>query len=325
MKFIVFTVIVVAIYLAGAFLFNTLTFLFSYYESQSTRRSPGRWKPEWPQANGRWLITALKEFPITAIDLIWLPFGFFNRDAHNNMYRSNEKPPVVFVHGWSQNRVTFAWIICKFKNRLAGRRLYTLNMPTTRKTLAELADHLAKRIDEALGQTGQRKAVIVGHSLGGLVTREYAIQYGTEKLEAIITLATPYSGSTLSFPNLAFVGGPIMHEMEPGSLTLARLSAQKLEGVPTFCVGSVHDNFVLPFDSSFLPGAEEIVLDGVGHNGLLFDKRVLDIIENSIEKAAEMKAATVVEVEPPKKKSSRKKAAQIEAGPEVTEKPDDKA
>jgi len=306
----------------GSVYFQRSHFSFSYYESQSTRREAGRWKPEWPQANGGWLSAMLKEFPITAIDLIWLPFGFLNRDSANNRYRGNSKPPVIFVHGWSQNRITFAWIIGKLRNRLAGRQLYTLNMPTTSKTLPELADYLAKRMDEALRQTGQSKAAIVGHSLGGLVTREYAARYGSGKIEAVITLATPHAGSKLSFPALAPVGGPVMHEMEPGSETLKRLAKEKIEGVRFVCVGSVHDNFVLPFDSSFLPGAEEIVIDGVGHNGLLFDTRVLDIIENTLDNiSVETEDEKISEQnKEPEKKSRSKKTRANKADSENVEK-----
>ena len=76
----------------------------------------------------------------------------------------------------------------------------------------------ATRIDDVLAQTGADKLVLVGHSMGGLVCRDYLAIHGGDKVDRLITLATPHQGSQLAALGL----GANAREMEPGSGWLQR-------------------------------------------------------------------------------------------------------
>ncbi|MFA9496782.1 MAG: alpha/beta fold hydrolase, partial [Candidatus Bathyarchaeota archaeon] len=60
-------------------------------------------------------------------------------------------------------------------------------------------------IDKALASTGQKKAVLVAHSMGGLVARAYMDQKHTEKVDSFITMGTPHLGAVK--PYYAFLSG----------------------------------------------------------------------------------------------------------------------
>ncbi len=59
---------------------------------------------------------------------------------------------------------------------------------------------LKDRIDEILLQTGADKVDIVAHSMGGLLSKYYIMNYGQDKVDKFIDIATPHLGapSTLS-------------------------------------------------------------------------------------------------------------------------------
>jgi pimeloyl-ACP methyl ester carboxylesterase len=64
-----------------------------------------------------------------------------------------------------------------------------------RKDLTPTADMLDEVINSALAASGKDKVVLIAHSMGGLVARNYLINKGTSKVDQVITIGTPYLGS----------------------------------------------------------------------------------------------------------------------------------
>jgi pimeloyl-ACP methyl ester carboxylesterase len=64
-----------------------------------------------------------------------------------------------------------------------------------RKDLGPTAADLDAAINQALAASGQSKAVIVAHSMGALVARNYVLRFGVSKLDQVITLGAPYLGA----------------------------------------------------------------------------------------------------------------------------------
>ena len=54
---------------------------------------------------------------------------------------------------------------------------------------------LDQKIDAVLRATGKDKVVIVAHSMGGMLAREYLLRHGASKIDQVITFGTPYLGS----------------------------------------------------------------------------------------------------------------------------------
>jgi pimeloyl-ACP methyl ester carboxylesterase len=61
---------------------------------------------------------------------------------------------------------------------------------------------LATLVDEALEQTGAKHVVIVAHSMGGLVSEQYVVESGGEKVTRVLTVGTPYWGAPKSMISL---------------------------------------------------------------------------------------------------------------------------
>lgn len=64
-----------------------------------------------------------------------------------------------------------------------------------RKDVTATAGALDDVINEALRRSGEDQVVIIAHSLGGIVARSYLSQYGTSKVDQVISMGTPYLGS----------------------------------------------------------------------------------------------------------------------------------
>lgn len=64
-----------------------------------------------------------------------------------------------------------------------------------RKSCTDIAENLNEQIEYVLENDLFDKVDIVAHSMGGLVTSCYSEKYGTEKINKVITLGTPYEGA----------------------------------------------------------------------------------------------------------------------------------
>jgi pimeloyl-ACP methyl ester carboxylesterase len=58
----------------------------------------------------------------------------------------------------------------------------------------ESSERLDRVIDEALKNSGQKKVILLAHSLGGLVSRDYILRKGSGKVAALIAVGTPWLG-----------------------------------------------------------------------------------------------------------------------------------
>ena len=185
--------------------------------------------------------------------------------------------PVILVHGWACNRGAWYWL----RDRLVrgGYCVATLNLEPVLGSIDNYVDQIRHRVEEVLTATGARQAVLVAHSMGGLVCRRYLARHGAARVAGLVTLDTPHHGSMLA----ALGPGANAAQMRPGSQWLTRLNAVAL---PSACavtvIHSVHDNFVAPQAGQILDGAENVALRGIGHLSLLFSREVGDLIANRL-------------------------------------------
>lgn len=213
-----------------------------------------------------WLATRLMvgEFIAICLIVVTYPFGWINRSETSDVERSG--PPIICLHGLFHNRA--AWIWFKFRLRRSGLTdIYTLNLPSW-KDVETLTERVAKLVDELRHQRGIEKVILVGHSMGGIIARNYIqIRGGAEKVERCVLLGAPNAGSKL----VPFVFTELGKNLMPGSPFLSNLNAQPFpKTVRMSNIYSRHDNMVLPFDSARLDGQSNTELSAVGHCALLF-------------------------------------------------------
>jgi triacylglycerol lipase len=142
----------------------------------------------------------------------------------------------------------------------------------------ELAERLAALVAELPAST---RLHLVGHSLGGVVARFYAQESADGRVAQTISMGSPFAG--ISFASHA-PGLRAAHDLAPGSAILRkiRLAASASAHVPHLSIIAARDAFTRAPVSHALPGGEVIVLEGRGHNALLFDEEVAQIVERRI-------------------------------------------
>ena len=153
------------------------------------------------------------------------------------------------------------------------------------KGYGQLVFQVASMVDKALLESDSKKAILVGHSAGGIVCRVYVggvppyggRRYsGYRRVSHLITLGSPHivpDGKALAplkrvndlFPGALHEGIDYLSvagaAVDGASSARARKSYERL--VPD---GRVPGDGVVPVDAALLPGSEHLVLDDVHHN-----------------------------------------------------------
>jgi len=151
----------------------------------------------------------------------------------------------------------------------------------------QLVFEVASTVDRALLESGAKKAVLVGHSAGGLACRVYiggdppygGRRYsGHRRVESLITLGTPHAVADNDrlapiirinelFPGALHEGAGLRYLSVAGSAEDGATSHRTRKRYERFVEdGRVAGDGVVPVDSAMLPGSEGMVVDGVYHN-----------------------------------------------------------
>lgn len=73
-----------------------------------------------------------------------------------------------------------------------------------RQDLSRTADQLGAEVDRVLARTNTDKVVLISHSMGGLIARDYVVRGGAAKVEATISMATPWLGAPMAYRALEY-------------------------------------------------------------------------------------------------------------------------
>lgn len=200
-------------------------------------------------------------------------------------FRFKEKPvadagatPVLLLHGLFHNRACWLWV--RFRLRRKGfKALYAINLPPW-CDVESLTERVAKKVDELRHATGIDKVHLVGHSMGGMIARNYIqLRGGERKVEACVLLSSPNGGSKLA----PFALTPLGKLLLPGSEFLQRLAAAPLPaGVRLSAIVNRHDNMILPFENARLEGIRNVELSGLGHASVLYRSRAVEAIVEAL-------------------------------------------
>jgi triacylglycerol lipase len=182
------------------------------------------------------------------------------------------KPPVLFVHGYACNRGFWWWLLRKL--RWHGIRAAAVSLEPPHGGLDGMAEQLHRDIEAFAQETGPEPLVLVTHSMGGLVARAYLKRYGPARIAKLITLACPHHGTRLAWAGL----GQNARELRPRSKWLAALAEGEAPSVPLLNVFSAGDNFVAPQTSARIEGCREVVLEQLGHLSFAFSPSVLKLL-----------------------------------------------
>lgn len=185
--------------------------------------------------------------------------------------------PVLLVHGLVDNRSIFA-VMRRGLRRRGFTDVCSWNYSPLSSDIARCAADLGAHIERVCEQTGHEHVHVVGHSLGGLISR-YLVQRlgGDRRIDSLITLGTPHQGSLLAH----VVPTPLIRQLRPGSPVLRELE-QPARDVTTrvTAIYSDLDQMVLPTSSGRCDhpdlAARNLLVRGVGHMSLPIHRGVVD-------------------------------------------------
>ncbi|MGC4114578.1 MAG: alpha/beta fold hydrolase [Myxococcales bacterium] len=224
---------------------------------------------------GRSAVEAFREFAWSVFLVVVLPWHYV---LGRKLGKGNGTVPVVFVHGYTQNRANFLRMARSLGTSSAGP-MYGFNYNWL-LTIEPCADSLNRFVDQVLAETGATKVDLVCHSLGGLVARTMLANGGAAKVRSVATLGSPHFGVTWKLPLLGGCGP----QMKEGNPFLAALA--KPVPMPLLSLFSTHDNIVHPPKASSVEsigGADHLLEAGYGHLSLLFVPEVTQLVRRFLE------------------------------------------
>ena len=213
-----------------------------------------------------WML--IQETGCLLLTLLLRPFGWSSPKLSS--LDKTERPPVILLHGLFQNRSCMFWL----------GQVICINTPPWRD-LETLTEVLAKKVDELRIYLKVEKVQLVGHSMGGIIARNYVQNRGgAAYVSGMVTLGTPHHGSKLA----PFALSPMGKMLLPGSTFLSEFNATPWpEASQAVSIYTRYDNIVLPAESAVMAGAATVELDGMGHTSLLFHPRSLQAVVDALE------------------------------------------
>ena len=179
----------------------------------------------------------------------------------------------VFVHGFMAAGPVFDPM-----REHVERRTGLATVDFTYSPLAGF-DQIVEQLDAHIERLVPAEATVslVGHSLGGLVSRWWLHERSREgQVDRVVTIATPHGGTE----NARYKPGSVAAALCPGSPVLRRLAERRAEhDIPHAAIVAGGDRMCRPPESAAkLPDADVHWFDGLGHNEILYDARVLDLV-----------------------------------------------
>ena len=182
--------------------------------------------------------------------------------------------PILLVHGYLDG--SYVWSL--FQKRLEKEELgpiYTVDLGHPFQGIHTYAKKVEKVALRIYKETGRSDPMLIGHSMGGIVSAFYAVELAPRGNSLqIITIGSPLKGTVV-----AHIGvGQSAREMEPDSKLIQELQ-KKLEArsdIEFYHIATKTDLLVIPYTSALLRNdpLSHYVLEDIGHVSLLLSRRV---------------------------------------------------
>ncbi|HEY2388619.1 MAG TPA: hypothetical protein VGK30_16810 [Candidatus Binatia bacterium] len=219
------------------------------------------------------------EIAAMSVALLAVPFGALAWRRVPSVV-AQERPPIVFVPGYATTR-SCLWLLRRRLAAAGWAQAAGFNYRSVLGDVAAAARGLDTLLDQIRASAGDRDVVVVAHGIGGIVARLCVRERRGSGVAALVTLGTPHQGSKL----YALALDPMLAGLRPGSELIAHLAADDplLADTDVTAVASSFDFTVVPSAAARYPGASTIEIEGVGHFGLLWSRRVFEVVRENLD------------------------------------------
>ena len=215
---------------------------------------------------------------------------------------TKERPtPVILLHGTRSDK-TINWQYLGPELAGLGFCVYSLDMPDRGQApIAESVAALATRVEEVIQETDARRVSLFGHSLGGIVARDYVTRGGgLHIVDDLVAMGTPHFGFYSAPPEdeidkLFNTECPACWEQAAGSAYMEGLNAGDITpgSISYTSIITANDGVAKPIESQYFPEsgrvANILLQDAcpdhvVDHLTLALDPLVRDWVVNALER-----------------------------------------
>lgn len=184
--------------------------------------------------------------------------------------------PILLVHGIVDNHTIFDSLERALRRRgFTDLSSFDYGLLTT--DVRATALDLATAIERLVAESGYEKVHVIGHSLGGLISRYYVQRMGGhERVHTLVTLGTPHQGSAL-----ARVGSmlPLVRQLRPDSDLIAELNEPAPSCDTRFLAFySDLDQLIVPSRNARIEHPDlrvrNVPVHGIGHMSLTNDRGI---------------------------------------------------
>lgn len=191
--------------------------------------------------------------------------------------------PIILVHGVVDNHTIFTLLRRSLMRRGFGRTI-SLNYSPLTDDIRTVAKRLQRLVEAVCRDTGYERVHVIGHSMGGLISRYYVQRLGGDaRVHTLVTLGTPHEGTAPA----KYVPHNVARQLRPDSPIVQEL-AEPAPGCRTRIVAiwSDLDQMIIPKRSARIVhddlNARNVFVRGVGHMSLPVDGRVVHQISTTL-------------------------------------------
>lgn len=194
--------------------------------------------------------------------------------------------PILLVPGFCCNRGYWALFISRLRRAGLGP-IYAVSLEPLFGSIEDNATALGREINAVLAASQSERVILLGHSMGGLVIRQYLHSGQAQRVAHAICLGSPHHGTVIA-NGLANLGTDLK-QMSHGSRWAAEFNQNESDPcpVPITNIVTPHDNIVAPQGSCLLnyPNASNIALPGIGHLEMVLSRPVFECVASVLRTA----------------------------------------
>ncbi|HWJ02085.1 MAG TPA: alpha/beta fold hydrolase [Verrucomicrobiae bacterium] len=199
---------------------------------------------------------------------------------------------IVLVHGYNKNESDMFTLKANLTSM--GYNCLTVKLPTKFGTLEDCTNALQIQLQKFMGMSSSQRIHLVGHSMGGLIIRNFLAQNNLPTLGRCVFIASPNKGSRLAdiayeiFPGILKVYKPL-NALRSNSPEIAR--PQNTPSPEIGIIAGNRSNLLLgkllhkgndgrvEVEATMLEGMQDFIVKPYGHKEIHYSQDVAELID----------------------------------------------